>query len=123
MIAAADEVKIAASKLRRRRPERESEEVEDWCAIGAAPPVLCASMDRARAFQSLTYGTAAIYRFGYTAGMRPVRFLGSSLKCLREFPEDARHDAGYQLEKVQRGGQPDDSNRCRRSAKVLKRFA
>jgi phage-related protein len=27
---------------------------------------------------------------------------------LREFPEDARHDAGYQLEKVQRGDQPDD---------------
>jgi phage-related protein len=27
---------------------------------------------------------------------------------LREFPEDARHDAGYQLDKVQRGEQPDD---------------
>jgi phage-related protein len=40
--------------------------------------------------------------------MRPVRFLGDSLKCLRDFPEDARHDAGYQLEKVQRGEQPDD---------------
>jgi phage-related protein len=40
--------------------------------------------------------------------MRPVRFLGDSLKCLRDFPEDARHDAGYQLEKVQCGEQPDD---------------
>ena len=40
--------------------------------------------------------------------MRPVRFLGDSLQCLREFPEDARHDAGYQLGKVQRGEQPDD---------------
>jgi phage-related protein len=28
---------------------------------------------------------------------------------LREFPEDARQDAGYQLDKVQRGEQPDDS--------------
>jgi phage-related protein len=28
--------------------------------------------------------------------------------CLREFPEDARHDAGYQLDKMQRGEQPDD---------------
>jgi phage-related protein len=37
-----------------------------------------------------------------------VRFLGDSLKRLRDFPEDARHDAGYQLDKVQRGGQPDD---------------
>ena len=40
--------------------------------------------------------------------MRPVRFLGDSLKCLRDFPESARHDAGYQLDKVQRGEQPDD---------------
>ncbi|MGA2195318.1 MAG: type II toxin-antitoxin system RelE/ParE family toxin [Bryobacteraceae bacterium] len=40
--------------------------------------------------------------------MRPVRFLGDSLKCLRDFPESARHDAGYQLDKVQRGEQPED---------------
>ncbi len=40
--------------------------------------------------------------------MRPVRFVGDSLKCLREFPADARHDAGFQLDKVQRGAQPDD---------------
>ena len=40
--------------------------------------------------------------------MKPVRFLGDSLKCLRDFPEDAKHDAGYQLDKVQRGEQPDD---------------
>ena len=40
--------------------------------------------------------------------MKPVRFLGDSLERLREFPEDARNDAGYQLEQVQRGEQPDD---------------
>ncbi len=40
--------------------------------------------------------------------MKPVRFVGNSLQSLREFPEDARHDAGYQLEKLQRGEQPDD---------------
>src|SRR5438445_3979355 len=40
--------------------------------------------------------------------MRPLRFLGDSLKCLRDFPEGPRHDAGYQLDKVQRGDQPDD---------------
>lgn len=40
--------------------------------------------------------------------MRPVVFLGNALQSLRDFPEDARHDAGYQLEKVQRGEQPDD---------------
>jgi phage-related protein len=40
--------------------------------------------------------------------MRPVRFLGDSLKCLRDFPESGRHDAGYQLDKAQRGEQSDD---------------
>ncbi len=40
--------------------------------------------------------------------MKSVRFLGNSLKTLREFPEDARQDAGYQIDKVQRGLQPDD---------------
>lgn len=49
-----------------------------------------------------------IYPIGYNQNMRPVRFLGDSLKCLRDFPEGARHDAGYQLDKVQRGEQPDD---------------
>lgn len=40
--------------------------------------------------------------------MKPVRFLGDSLKRLREFSEDAKQDAGYQIDKVQHGGQPDD---------------
>ena len=40
--------------------------------------------------------------------MKPIRFLGDSLKCLRAFPEEARQEAGFQLDKVQRGKQPDD---------------
>jgi len=40
--------------------------------------------------------------------MKFIVFVGDSLKRLREFPEDARHDAGYQLDKVQRGQTPDD---------------
>ncbi len=40
--------------------------------------------------------------------MKPIRFLGDSLKQLRAFPEGPRQDAGYQLDKIQRGGQPDD---------------
>lgn len=40
--------------------------------------------------------------------MKPIRFLGDSLKRLREFPDDARQDAGYQLDPVQQGKQPDD---------------
>ena len=40
--------------------------------------------------------------------MKTLKFLGDSLKCLRQFPEDARNDAGYQLDKVQLGEQPVD---------------
>jgi phage-related protein len=40
--------------------------------------------------------------------MKPVVFVGDSLKRLREFPDTARQDAGYQLDKVQRGQAPDD---------------
>lgn len=40
--------------------------------------------------------------------MKAIRFLGNSLQQLRDFPENARHDAGYQLELIQRGEQPDD---------------
>jgi phage-related protein len=49
-----------------------------------------------------------LYPNQYNQTMKPVRFLGDSLKCLREFPEDAKQDAGYQLDKVQKGKQPDD---------------
>lgn len=40
--------------------------------------------------------------------LKALRFLGDSLKRLREFPRDAKHDAGYQLDQVQRGQQPAD---------------
>jgi phage-related protein len=40
--------------------------------------------------------------------MKPVRFLGDSIKRIREFPKDVCQDIGYQLDKVQRGGQADD---------------
>jgi phage-related protein len=40
--------------------------------------------------------------------MKALRFLGDSLDRLREFPKDAKHDAGYQLDQVQRGRQPAD---------------
>lgn len=40
--------------------------------------------------------------------MKVLRFLGNSLSCLREFSPDAKQDAGYQLDKIQRGEQPDD---------------
>jgi phage-related protein len=40
--------------------------------------------------------------------MKPITFLGNSLKALRAFPDAARQDAGFQLDLLQRGQQPDD---------------
>lgn len=40
--------------------------------------------------------------------MKPVVFLGDSLDRLRTFPERARRNSGYQLDRVQRGLDPDD---------------
>jgi phage-related protein len=40
--------------------------------------------------------------------MKPISFLGNSLECLREFPQDARQDAGYALDQLRRGKQPSD---------------
>ena len=39
---------------------------------------------------------------------KPVEFQGSSLDDLRDFPLTARRDAGYQLNQVQNGEEPDD---------------
>jgi phage-related protein len=54
--------------------------------------------------------------------MKEIEFLGDSLKVISLFPKDARQNAGRQLANVQKGNQPDDYNRCRRSAEVSKRF-
>jgi phage-related protein len=40
--------------------------------------------------------------------VKPVVFRGDSLERLRKFPSSVRQDAGYQLERVQRGDAPDD---------------
>lgn len=40
--------------------------------------------------------------------MKPVVFLADSLDRLRAFPERPRRDAGFQLDRVQRGLDPDD---------------
>ena len=39
---------------------------------------------------------------------KPVEFCGSALDELRSFPEDARRAAGYEIDRVQRGYDPDD---------------
>lgn len=40
--------------------------------------------------------------------MRKLRFIGSSLDDLKNFPAEARRDAGFELDAVQRGGMPSD---------------
>jgi phage-related protein len=39
---------------------------------------------------------------------KPVEFRGSALEDLRAFPQTARREAGYQLDRVQHGREPDD---------------
>jgi phage-related protein len=39
---------------------------------------------------------------------KPVVWVGDSLVRLREFPREARREAGYQLERVQAGREPKD---------------
>lgn len=40
--------------------------------------------------------------------MKPIAFLGDALERMRDFPIPARREAGFQLDKVQRGLVPDD---------------
>lgn len=40
--------------------------------------------------------------------MKTLRFVGSSLRDLRGFPEAARREAGFELDAVQRGLMPSD---------------
>lgn len=39
---------------------------------------------------------------------KPVSFLGNSLNRIKEFPQGARREVGFQLDKVQQGLMPDD---------------
>jgi phage-related protein len=40
--------------------------------------------------------------------VKPIEWLGNSRTALKAFPADARLAAGYQLERLQRGDEPDD---------------
>jgi len=40
--------------------------------------------------------------------MKPLKFHPDAIKSIRLFPEEARKEAGFQLDRVQRGEQPDD---------------
>ena len=40
--------------------------------------------------------------------MKPLRFIGSSLDDIKNFPAEVRRDAGFELDAVQRGLMPTD---------------
>jgi phage-related protein len=40
--------------------------------------------------------------------MKPAEFRGTALDDLRAFPENAKREAGYQIDRVQKGLEPDD---------------
>ena len=40
--------------------------------------------------------------------LKPVMWLGDSRESIRDFPDGPRHEAGYQLERVQAGKDPKD---------------
>jgi phage-related protein len=40
--------------------------------------------------------------------LKPINWLGDSRKAVSEFSDDARRDAGFQLDRVQRGKEPHD---------------
>jgi len=52
--------------------------------------------------------SCGLYPFQYNPIMKPIRFLGDSLKLVREFPTDARIDVGRQLRMVQNGEAAND---------------
>lgn len=39
---------------------------------------------------------------------KPIAFVGTAAEDLRDFPADAKREAGFELDKVQRGLMPDD---------------
>jgi len=40
--------------------------------------------------------------------MKDIQFIGRSLEIIRDFPEVAKREAGYQLDRVQHGLEPSD---------------
>ena len=58
---------------------------------------------RQKARVAQAHNATAYIRLDMIATMKPLRFLGDSLKALLAFPEEARQDAGFQLDRVQTG--------------------
>lgn len=57
---------------------------------------------------SLEETRGKLYKNLYNQSVKPLRFVGSSLDDLRNFPEEARKQAGFELFAVQQGLEPSD---------------
>lgn len=49
-----------------------------------------------------------IYKTLYKRRVKRIEFMGTALDDLRAFPDSARRQAGYQLDRIQQGLDPDD---------------
>jgi phage-related protein len=56
-----------------------------------------------------------IYKNLYNTSMKikPLKFVASSLDDLRNFPDEARRAAGFELHAIQSGLEPSDWKRCK----------
>lgn len=80
-------------------------------AINSPPRSSVDDPPRVRHWKAGGWAAALLYKFLYNspvARLKPVEFLGRSLEGLKSFPVDARRDAGFQLDLVQRGMDPVD---------------
>jgi phage-related protein len=71
----------------------------------AAPPASTAGNRGKRACENIQ---SLIYDAKVPVTVKPVEFRGSALADLRAFPDAARREAGFQLDRMQRGRDPDD---------------
>ncbi len=53
-------------------------------------------------------GPDCIWKILYNLPMKDLVFLDSSLDDVRRFPSQARHQAGFELDGIQRGKEPSD---------------
>ena len=53
--------------------------------------------------------------------MKALKFVGSSLDDLRDFPAEARRQVGFELDAIQRGHEPSVGNLCKLLVQALER--
>ena len=62
------------------------------------------------------------WMYTYLYRSKPIDWRGSSHDDLRDFPNDAKRDAGYQLRKIQEGEEPDHFKPIDREAPIRRSF-